>query len=49
MIGDRTLGAKIDESVERGDLVLIKGRVDAEWTKYYNCLYIETESLSKVN
>ena len=49
MIGNRTWGANIDESVEKGDLVLVKGRVDAEWTEYYNCLYIEADSLSRVN
>lgn len=47
MIGDRTWGANIDESVEKGDVVVIKGRVDAEWTDYYNCLYIEADSLTK--
>lgn len=46
-IGDRTWGANIDESVETGDMVVIKGRVDAEWTDYYNCLYIEANSLTK--
>jgi len=49
MIGNRTWGANIDESVEKGDLVLVKGRVDAEWTEYYNCLYIEANSLIKVD
>ena len=39
--------ANIDESVEMGDLVIIEGVVDESWTDYYNCLYIETESLSK--
>ena len=48
-IGNRTWGANIDESVEKGDVVLIKGRVDAEWTVYYNCLYSEADSLSRVN
>lgn len=46
-IGNRTWGANIDESVEKGDLVIVKGKVDLEWTEYYNCLYIETESLSR--
>ena len=49
MIGNRTWDANIDESVEKGDLVLIKGKVDAEWTEYYNCLYIEADSLCRVN
>lgn len=48
-IGNRTWEASIDESVEKGDLVLVKGHVDAKWTEYYNCLYIETYSLNKVN
>ena len=48
-IGDRTLQPDIDDSVVKGDLVLVKGKVDADWTDYYNCLYIETTSLRKVN
>lgn len=48
-IGNRTWGANIDESVEKGDLVLVRGTVSAEWTQYYNCLYIEADSLTRVN
>ncbi len=46
-IGDRTWGNSIDESVEIGDHVSVSGKIDASWADYYDCMYVETMSLSK--
>lgn len=37
-IGMRTLLPDIDESVERGDHVIVRGKVSAKWTEYYDII-----------
>lgn len=46
-IGDRTLENSIDESVEIGDTVLVRGKISNRWAKYYKELYVETSLLKK--
>lgn len=45
--GDRTWGNSIDKSVEKGDSVLVSGRIDASWSEYYHRLYVECLILRK--
>ena len=44
-IGNRTHGNMINEFVEVGDNVKIKGRVDLSWSEFHKNLYIETRYL----
>ncbi|MBE7021272.1 MAG: hypothetical protein E7411_07585 [Ruminococcaceae bacterium] len=46
-IGDRTWGSDIDESVEKGDLVKVSGRIDASQCEYYKHLYVECRILEQ--
>ena len=46
-IGDRTWGSDIDESVQVGDHVKVRGRINLSWAEYYKCLYVETMELSR--
>lgn len=46
-IGDRTWGNSIDESVEKGQLVVVSGKIDASWCEYYKQLYVECEELKR--
>lgn len=46
-IGDRTMNSSIDKSVEEGEPVTISGMVDADWSEYYENLYVETICLSR--
>lgn len=41
-IGNRTWGHHIDETVEIGDKVIVKGKFDKSQTEYYKTLYVET-------
>ena len=45
-IGNRTMNSSINKSVEEGDPVIISGMVDADWSEYYENLYVETLCLS---
>lgn len=47
-IGDNTWGNSIDESVEEGDEVVVRGKIDLSWCEYYNQLYVETEDLNRL-
>ncbi len=44
-IGDRTFNNKINENVEVGDLVKVKGKINLSWAKFYKCVYVETIEL----
>ena len=46
-IGDRSLFPSINESVQAGDNVRVVGTIDAEWSDFFNCLYVETMSLQR--
>ena len=46
-IGNRTWGSNIDESVQVGDNVKVRGRINLSWAEYYKCLYVETMKLSR--
>ena len=40
-IGDRTWDNSINYSVQPGDHVVVSGRIDESWSKYYKMLYVE--------
>ena len=46
-IGDCTWGNSINESVEVGDHVTVRGRIDLSWAEYYKCMYVETMEMSR--
>lgn len=46
-IGNRTWGHHIDETVEIGDKVVVKGKFDKSWTEYFKTLYVETFDLRR--
>lgn len=46
-IGDKTYGHNIDTSVEEGDTVIVRGRIDNRETEYFERLYVETFELKR--
>ncbi len=45
-IGDRTWGNNINESVEVGDHVIVRGRIDLSWAEYFKIMYVETMEMN---
>ena len=45
-IGDDFWDENIDTNVDLGDHVTVIGRIDADWAKFFKCVYVETLELS---